>query len=90
MAHFLENCIPPLRSHPVWEFQGMGDHTRLFLGNSVVDPGALKMLVNELYNDTRDLEGLMPSITPLYADENLDAIIVLVPKCNEWGILPRE
>ena len=34
VSHFISRCIAPLqsRSHPMWQFSGVNDTTRLFVG----------------------------------------------------------
>ena len=93
LTNFLLLGIAPLqkRSHPVWEYTGVNDATRLFTGeNSALDREALDRVANELYGGTNGGVSLKAGVLPLYADpDNIDSVLAQMPLCNELGILPE-
>jgi hypothetical protein len=91
VAHFIGHGIPPLprRSHLMWAFQGANDPTCLWVGlPRVLECPVLTEMVNKLCGGISDLESLPPGVIPLYRDRtNLDAVVVAMPECDEWGIM---
>jgi hypothetical protein len=91
VAHFIRHSIAPLqrRSHPMWEFQGTNNPTHLWVGLlRVLERPVLTEMMNKLCGGTGDLESLPPGVIPLYCDRaNLDAVVVAMPECGEWGIV---
>ena len=92
VAHFIDHCIAPLQeqSHPMWEYQGINDHVRLFTGRrSTVSPQVLEKLLLELVGGPAELEPLAAGVVPLYQDPKRESIIAGLPACVEWGIWGR-
>ena len=89
VAHIVEHCVAPLqrRSRLMWQYTGINDATPLFTGRrSVLDLRSLKKVVMELMGGLGEIEPLPAGIIPLYDDPHLDAPIVGLPDCDEWGI----
>ena len=90
VQEFVSRCIAPLqeRSHPSWEFSGLSDRTRLFVGpDSETEARMVKITMNWLLGGKVDPVPLPSSVVPLHQDkENIDAILASLPSCDEHGV----
>jgi len=90
VSHFISRCIAPLqsRSHPMWQFSGVNDTTRLFVGpQAAFERQTLDLMVNELTGGSDGYEKLSPGIHALYVNTRVDEILAMMPLCNEFGIV---
>ena len=51
-----------------------------------MNPSDLQRMVFELMGGPEQLKPLPDDIVPLYKDPRLDALLLSLPECDEWGI----